>query len=197
MKLLQDVRVLSMLAEEQRGVFSTSDLQVVLNEPHPASFARRVKALIEAGSLRRFLRGWYVAEEFDLPTLSQRLAPASYVSFGNALARNLLIGTRPERQVMAARVGRGRTYKALGREIVHLSISHHLDFGYAVTDGVKWADNEKAVLDTLYFHLRGHRFVFDPFSDIDLSRLDGERIALYLQHYKNPKFRRFAEGVLT
>jgi len=196
-KLPSDAKVLAGLASEQRGVFSTKDLEVALQDRHPASFARRVRALLEAGVLRRFLRGWYVADTFDLPTLSQRLAPASYISFGNVLARRLLIGTSPQRQVMAARVGRSRRYRALGYEIVHLSIAAHLDFGHCAEEGVDWADSEKALLDVLFFHLRGQRYVFDPFSDIDLSRLDRERIDTYLERYRNPKFVTFVEGVLS
>jgi len=152
--------------------------------------------LVQAGVLRRFLRGWYVAETFDLPTLSQRLAPDSYVSFGNVLARNLLIGTSPERQVMAAKVGRGRTYQALGFQIVHLGLARHLHFGYEVQGGVEFADSEKAVLDVLYFHMRGQTFFFDPFSDIDFTRLDSAQLRRYLARYKNPKFVSFVFNVL-
>lgn len=197
MKLLQDSRAIGALANDQRGVFSTGDLEVALQDRHPASFARRVRALIEAGDLRRFLRGWYVTEQFDLPTLSQRLAPASYISFGNVLARSLLIGPRPDRQVMAARVGRSRRYGALGYGIVHLSIAPHLDFGHSSIEGVRWADSEKATLDVLYFHLRGRRYIFDPFSDIDFSRLDRELLRSYLARYRNPKFTSFVNSVLT
>ena len=157
---------------------------------------RRVQALEETGVLRRFCRGWYVAEEFDLPTLSQRIAPHSYVSFGTVLARELLVGTRPERQVIAAKVGRTRSYTGLGYEIVHVHIASHLDFGHSASGGVQFATAEKAVLDVLYFHLRGRRYPFDPFSDIDVSRLDRRRLRSYLDRYRNPKFVVFASGVL-
>lgn len=146
--------------------------------------------------LRRFLRGFYVAEEFDLATLSQRLAPESYVSFANVLSRDLLIGPRPERQVMAVRAGRNRTYRGFGFEIVHLGLAPHLFFGYEARDGIRFADAEKALLDTLYFHLRGQRYVFDPFSDVDTSRLDPVRLQDYLGRYRNPRFVTFARHAL-
>lgn len=196
MRSIDDARLVIALAEEQRGVFSTGDLRATLEDRHPASFARRVRGLVQAGVLRRFLRGWYVAETFDLPTLSQRLAPDSYVSFGNVLARSLLIGTRPERQVMAAKVGRARTYQAFGYQIVHLGLARHLYFGYEVQGGVEFADSEKAVLDVLYFHMRGQTFLFDPFSDIDFTGLDSAQLRRYLSRYKNPKFVSFAFNVL-
>lgn len=196
MNLTMDDRTLRTLAPTQKGVFSTSDLRTALQESRPAALSRRLRALIELGTLRRFVRGWYVAETFDLATLSQRLAPRSYVSFGTSLARDLLVGTAPERLVTAAKVGPARTYAALGYEIVHVSLAPHLDFGHRRIDGVAWADPEKAVLDVLYFHLRGRRYVFDIYSDIAFDKLDRKRLVTYLKRYRNPRFVAFAKGLL-
>ncbi len=193
---MTDAKWVRELAGTQRGVFSKADLQVLMAERHPAAFTRRVAALERAGVLRRFSRGIYVSEGFDLATLSQRLAPDSYVSFGNALARNLVIGTQPKRQLLAAKPGRAHQYRGLGYEIVHVHIAAHLDFGHEIVDGVRWADAEKATLDAFYFHLRGRRYPFDVYSDIDAARLDRARLELYLERYRNPRFVAFARGLL-
>jgi len=185
------------LAPAQRGVFSKADLQVLTGERHPAAFTRRVQSLQRAGVLRRFVRGMYVAKDFDLPTLSQRLGPESYVSFGTVLAKHLVVGPRPEHQLVVATTGRAHRYRGLGVEIAQVHIAAHLDFGHVVVGGVRWADVEKAVLDTLYFHLRGRRFPFDVYSDLDLSRLDPVRLANYLSRFRNPKFQAFANRVLA
>lgn len=197
MKYAIDAGEIERVNGAQRGVFSKADLQTLLAEPHPAAFARRFRALETNGVLRRFCRGFYVTESFDLPTLSQRIAPDSYVSFGTVLARELLIGTWPVRQVVAAKVGKSRSYAGLGYEVVHLHIAPHLAFGNAASDGVRFADAEKAVLDVLYFHLRGRRYPFDIYSDIDFHRLDRGRLDAYLNRFRNPKFVVFARGVLN
>jgi len=196
MKALLDAERLLRVAKPQKGVFSRTDLWVLFEERHPAAFKRRVQALIEAGVLRRFSRGFYVREEFDLPTLSQRLAPDSYLSLGTALAHHLLVGTQSTQQVTAARPGRSGSYRNLGFEVLHVHVAPHLDFGHIAEGGVRWADAEKAALDTLYFHLRGRRFFFDIFSDIDYARLDRNRLQQYLGRFQNPKFVVFARGVL-
>lgn len=197
MKYAADARAVEKATVAQRGVFSKADLQTLFAEPHPAAFARRFRALEANDVLRRFCRGFYVTESFDLPTLSQRIAPESYVSFGTVLARELLIGARPVRQVVAAKFGKSRRYTGLGYEVVHLHIAPHLAFGAAASDGVRFADAEKAVLDVLYFHLRGRRYPFDIYSDIDFDRLDRPRLESYLNRYRNPKFVAFARGVLN
>jgi hypothetical protein len=196
MKMASDIRIIERLKGEQAGVFSTADLRSALAEPHGSAFARRVDRLIEEKVIARFARGFYVAEGFDLSVLSQRIAPASCISFGTVLARELVIGTSPARRVVATKVGPARSYAALGFEIEHLSISSHLDFGWEVQGGVRSADKEKAVLDVLYFHLRGRRYSFDIYSDLGLAQIDMDRIERYLVHYRNPKFIAFVRNVL-
>ena len=196
MKSGADSAAVRQLAQSQRGVLSRADLQTLFADPHPHGFTRRVAALERIGLLRRFVRGWYVTGSFDLATLSQRLAPDSYVSFHTVLARHLVIGPRPERQLIAAKTGRARIYRGLDREIVHVHIAPHLDFGHHVVDGVKTADPEKAMLDVLYFHLRGRRYPFDVYSDVAIDRLDPRRLGTYLRRYENPKFVTFAKRIL-
>ncbi len=196
MKMASDIRTLTALRVAQRGVFSKFDLQVLLAEPHPAAFVRRVGTLIEHDILRRFSRGWYVMEGFDLATLSQRIAPESYVSFETVLARHLIIGTNPERRVLAVKVGRTREYSNDGQSIEHVGISPQLFFGFETVDGVRFADAEKAAVDVLYFHLRGRRFAFDIYSDMNVDRLDKGQLAEYIERYRNPRFISFAKQAL-
>lgn len=196
MNALADALIIQQLSPAQRGVFSKADLKTALAERHAAAFVRRVDSLVRGDVLRRFIRGWYVAETFDLATLSQRIGPGSCVSFGTVLARELLIGTKSERRIIATKVGPRRAYSGLGHEIVHVSIAAHLEFGCTTTDGVRRADPEKAALDTLYFHLRGRRYVFDVYSDVRYDRLDQARLTEYLSRYRNPRFVSFARRVL-
>ncbi len=193
---IADGRLLEQFDGDQHGVYSSADLRTALAEPHAAAFARRLQRLGDQGELRRFCRGFYVRTAFDLATLSQRLAPESYVSFGTVLARELVVGTDPARHVVAVKLGRTRRYEALGFVIEHVGTTADLLFGFSVRDGVRYADAEKAVIDTLYYHLRGRRYGFDLHSDINLRRLDRKKLRDYLRRYQNPKFVTFAKRLL-
>ena len=81
-------------------------------------------------------------------------------------------------------------------EVEHVGIASRLSFGCKPADGVRYANTEKAVLDVLYFHLRGRRYGFDIYSDINLRKLDMDRMNEYLRRYRNPKFVAFARRVL-
>jgi len=196
MKAVADAQLVRYLGADQGGVYSKADLQTTFGEPHPAAFVRRVQRLLDHGILRRFCRGWYIGETFDLPTLSQRLAPESYISFGTVLAREFIIGTSPDRHIVAVKTGRPRRYACEGYVIEHVSVTEELLFGYLRINEVRYADAEKALLDTLYFHLRGRRYPFDIYSDISLGKFDQERIRDYLNRYRNPKFITFVKGLL-
>lgn len=196
MKSIFDSQLLTRLSAAQAGVFTTADLRTALGEPHPAAFTRRLRALQAHGVLFRFTRGFYVTEEFELPVLSQRIAPESCISFETVLAQRLIIGTNPVRRVVASKVGRTRRYAARGFEIEHVGISESLAFGCENVDGIRYTNSEKAVLDVLYFHLRGRRYAFDIYSDINLNKLDLDRMREYLERYRNPKFVVFASRVL-
>jgi len=196
MNAIANAQLLRRFDAEQRGVYSKADLQTVFGEQHPAAFVRRVNKLLDERILRRFCRGWYVGEAFDLPTLSQRLAPESYISFGTVLARELIIGTSPDRHIVAVKTGRPRRYACDGYVIEHVGVTEELLFGFSRINGIRYAEVEKALLDTLYFHLRGRRYPFDIYSDISLGKLDRERLHDYLKSYKNPKFVTFVKGLL-
>ena len=197
MNAIADAELLRGLQQSQRGVFSKGDLQSALGERHPAAFVRRVGTLLEHGVLHRFCRGWYVTEGFDLATLSQRLAPESYISFTTVLARHLVVGPSPATTVVAVKTGRPRSYTDGEHVVEHVTVAERLMFGFTVTDGVRFADPEKAFLDVLYFHLRGRRFPFDLYSDMSLDMLDHDRVGAYLHRYRNPKFVAFVQGVLA
>lgn len=137
MNLASDARAVAAAATDQRGVFDRTDLQVLLAEPHRSALTRRIEALVQAGELQRFSRGVYVRDPFDLPTRSQRRSPGSYLSFGNALARHLVIGTAPARQILGVKTGPARGYLGPGYDITHVHVAAHLHFGFTAVDGVQ------------------------------------------------------------
>jgi hypothetical protein len=176
--------------EELDGVFTLPDLKVLLREKSEATLYRTIAGLVETGALIKVIRGIYATPEAELPTISSRIEPKSYISTGTVLAKKALIGSIPGRRVQAVKTGRPRTYRCELGTIEHLSLSPKMFFGYEARDGMLWATPEKAFLDVCYFTYRGKQFSFDPGTDVDIERLDFDVIDKYLEVY-DPRFSDF------
>lgn len=185
------------LSPKHRGVFTIHDLMNLFLATRPVELQQKIKPFLKSGVLFRFCRGFYVTKDFDLETLSQKISPGSAISFGSVLAKELLIGSVPQKCVYAAKVGTSRVYNSQLGRVVHLGFSESLWFGYSKWRRfVRYADKEKAFLDTLYFYQRGYKFSFNVYSDIQIDRLNLKVLESYLKRYKNRRFRKFVEGIL-
>jgi hypothetical protein len=194
---LNDYRLVENWAASMDGVFSFSDLKNIFNEKTPLLLHRRVHALVSAGALTRFKRGFYCTEDFNLETLSQRLYPDSCISLGTVLARRLLISSIPAKTVYAVKTGRNRTFYSPLGNLVYCGITPHLMCGFEYENGRRYAMAEKAFLDTLYFYQKGLKFSFNIFEDINITGLNTAEIMSLLKKYKNPKFITFVKGVIS
>ena len=176
-------RELEQWAEELGGVFTLPDLKVVLREKSQATVHRKIVELIDAGELIKVKRGLYATPKASLETISFRINRNAYISTGTILAKNAVIGSIPGYKVQAVKLGRPRNYScALGR-IEHLSIEPKYFFGYSEGKEGLFATPEKAFIDVWYYLHKGHRFSFDPQSDVTFQGLDQKHICQYLNHY--------------
>jgi len=178
------------------GVFTYADLAVICNCSDTTRLPRYIRQLEEAGTLKKFMRGFYVTQAFDPRILSQRICPESYLSFETILSKNMIIGTIPTFRISAVKLGRSKIYRSQEITVEHLATSEKTFFGFYDKGGVKEADSEKALIDTLYFYQKGRKPSFELYSDLNIVKLNQELIHQYLESYKNPKFLKFVLGVL-
>jgi len=191
---LKNKAVILNFLQKNKGVITTSELKTLLQPKSRVEFYRNLKKMEEGEIVQKFCRGIYTIPNPDLTIVSQRLQPKSYLSFSNALAYHLVIGSIPKKTVYAIKIGKNRGYKNRKSEILFFGIHPNLFFGFETKNGIKMADKEKAFLDTLYFYQKGKKYSFDIYSDLTLERLDQKKINKYLKKYKNPKFVKFVQG---
>ena len=178
------------------GVFSLSELSSLFDIANQQTLWIAVRQFESAGLLSRYCRGIYIAREFNSQILSAKVRTDSYISFGSALAYRRLIGTESPRLVSCVTPARAAEYTG-DINLSYAKISKDLFFGFeTLQNGVKMADAEKAVLDTLYFYQHKKNFHFNVFQDIDFATLSKKKIDTYLEQYKNPKFRAFARNTI-
>lgn len=195
MNIISAAQFVEQFRLSQGGVFRLSDLANLFLERSRLSALRTIKRLTQAGVLIKIQRGLYVTPQFNPWLLSQVIAPQSYVSMDSILARNGLIGTVPEYSLSVVDTRRGRKLAIPNGTIRFFSIQPDLCFGIEYERAIRVANSEKAFLDLLYFYTKGHRFVIDPRTEVDVSKLDRMRLERYLKRYNNPKFIQFVKGV--
>lgn len=178
------VKELQRWSVELDGVFTLPDLKVILGKDAPASLFRTLHAFIENGLLLRITRGLYATPEASLESVSFRICPAAYISTGTVLARHAIIGSIPALKLQAVKIGKTRCYTSDLGIIEHLGVAAHLYFGFLAEVGKPAiATPEKAFLDVCYFQYKGHRFDFDPDTDVDLDALNHQKLRDDLQKY--------------
>ncbi len=193
---IRDAELVRNFSGKLGGVFTISDLSNMFGQAHKTALYRRIRRLESLNILTRFSRGVYVSKDFNPEILSQRLAPESYISFGNALADARIIGSSPQYQVDAVKIGKSRVYSNGAFTVRQFGCTRRVFFGFFTTEVIHRAIPEKAFLDTLYFYQHGVRFHFDIYSDVNMDLLNKSKIDFYLSRYKNPKFVQFVKWVL-
>jgi predicted transcriptional regulator of viral defense system len=193
---MENTQRLADFAPKVGGVFSLSELGALFDISSQQRLWIAVRQFEAAGLLKRYCRGIYVARDFDPQVLSAKVRTDSYISFGSALAYHRLIGT--ESPFLVSCVVPSRASEFTGDvNLSYARISKELFFGMVpLENGVKMADAEKAVLDTLYFYQHKKNFYFNVFQDIEFAALSRERMNMYLDRYANPKFRAFARNTV-
>ena len=183
------------------GVYSTSDLAVLLERPHPSRLTEAIDLLIRQGVLLRLRRGLFVdrLHGYRPDVAGLRWVAPSYLSAETALDRHRLCqtGILPFTYVTTRLISRrALAARSLeGHQFVYRRLAPHLFFGFQPDDGLLLAEPEKAVLDFLYFWYKKQRSVLAP-QDIDFAALDSARYRRYVRAYRQAGFGDYALGWL-
>ena len=195
-KMLENAQKLLEFAPKIGGVFSLSELSSLFDISSQQMLWIKIKQFEEAGLLKRYSRGIYITQNFDPMILSAKVRTDSYISFGSALAYYKLIGTESPFLISCIVTSKASEYKG-EVNLSYAKISKNLFFGTAIlNNGVRMANAEKAVLDTLYFYQHKKIFYFNIFQDINFSALSKETMDSYLERYANPKFKAFVKNTV-
>lgn len=189
--IISDMRLLQSHAPAMDRIFRIGDLAILL-QAEGKTLHDRIARLINNQLLAAICRGLYGTEGWTLESASARLYPDSFVSGPSMLAEHLMIGTVPTQRLFCIKTGLPRNFDTPQGQIEFHSIQPKQLFGYARQGLVNKANPERALLDTLYYHLRGEKFFFDLFTDVNVSAIDAKLFAQYVAKFRNPKFKAFA-----
>jgi len=190
-RAVSDMRLLQSHAPAMDQVFRIGDLAILL-QAKGKTLHDRIARLIDNQLLVAICRGLYGTEGWTLESASARLYPDSFVSGPTMLAEHLMIGTVPTQRLLCIKTGLPRNFDTPQGQIEFHSIQPKQLFGYEKHGFVNKANPERALLDTLYYHLRGEKFFFDLFTDVNVSAINAKLFTQYVEKFRNPKFKAFA-----
>ncbi len=181
-----------------QGVYTYKDLFHLIGSQDERQNVRIINRLVDEGILFKVQRGVYINQTPDLWFLAKTIKPDCYISMDTVLSKNAFFGTITDMSISAIAPGiRKKFVKTPSGIIRFFSIKEDLIFGVdTLANGVRFADNEKAYLDLMYFYLKGERFMIDPRVEILMWKFDYKKIRTYLKRYKNPKFVSYIERIL-
>ena len=64
----------------QEGVFTFNELAVLFDINDSNSLNKKIKVLIDYGYIKKFIRGFYVTDKFNVELLSRKINPDSYTA---------------------------------------------------------------------------------------------------------------------
>jgi predicted transcriptional regulator of viral defense system len=152
-----------------------------------AAVTKALHRLKARGLVERVADGLYLNKlvaSVSARDIVNELNPESYISLGTALAEWGLSSQNPVATTCVT-TSRGRKIKAGAIEIVYRKISQELFWGYTEKKGryrdYKIAEPEKALLDWIYFSLKGGLPV--QFDEIQFEKLSRSRLVDYAKKY--------------
>jgi len=144
---------------------------------------KALRRLEMKGYVRRLGKTLYINSLFP-PTLEEVamvLGRPCYISFESGLERHGLIAQIPLVLTCASAVESGRRETHVG-EIVFHRLRPSLFFGYTPTDGILYAEPEKALLDFVYISLKT-RGGLPALDELAWERLDYNKLEAWAQRY--------------
>lgn len=183
MESYSTIDIIKILEEKNISLFTLADFSRLFGLENRQTLYKKIQRLEKAGIIQKLIKGKYYYQ--FKPALSFRIAnflyPPSYISLESALSFYGII-TGFAYQITSITTQKSKLINADNREFQYSQIADKLFWGYELKDGFLLADKEKALLDYIYFGLKGLRN--REFDEMDLSQIDKKKLYLYAKRMR-------------
>ena len=186
MESLSTTDVIKLLQRQPTPLFSLSDFERILGIENRRTLYKKIQRLEDKKIIQRLIKGKYrvLLRTVDDFTMANFLYQPSYVSLETALSFYGIITGFPY-QITSITTQKARSFDAGGKEFKFSRISPALFWGWEKKEDFLIAEKEKALLDYLYFGLKGFRD-FD-WDEIDTSEVDRQKLLSFAKRFNNKK----------
>jgi len=178
---MKGIELLKKLQKINKPFFTIADLEKITSLPRNSLYValRRWEA---GGVIERVTQGIYIpmGGNVSLENIAAQLYIPNYLSFESALARYGILNLIPYTLTFAT-TRKTKNYTLQNKEIEFRQISPKLFFGFVMKNGIYIASPEKALLDEVYFVVRG-KATFD-LDELDIKKLSRKILKDYSQRF--------------
>lgn len=187
--------VIKLLQAKQLSLLTLNDFSKLFNIDNRQTLYKKIARLEKAQIVQKLIKGKYqfLFQPADDYTLANFLYQPSYVSLESALSFYGIITGFPY-QVASISVKPTKLIEVNKKEYVYSQIERRLFWGYAKLDNFLIAEKEKALLDYIYFGIKGLRNL--SFDEMDLSEIDKNKFANYANITNNKQITKIARSIL-
>jgi predicted transcriptional regulator of viral defense system len=186
---MKGIELLKKLQKINKPFFTIADLEKITSLPRNSLYValRRWEA---GGVIERVTQGIYIpmGGNVSLENIAAQLYIPNYLSFESALARYGILNLIPYTLTFAT-TRKTKNYTLQNKEIEFRQISPKLFFGFVMKNGIYIASPEKALLDEVYFAVRGK-------ATLDLDELNIKKLSRKILKDYSQRFPAYVKGYI-
>lgn len=184
MESLSTIGVIKLLQSQKTPLFSLNDFARILGIENRRTLYKKIQRLEDKKIIQRLIKGKYrfLLSTVNDFTLANFLYRPSYISLETALSFYGIITAFPY-QITSITIQKTRSFDIDGKEFKFSRISPALFWGWEKKEDFLIAEKEKALLDYLYFGLKGIRD-FD-LDEIDTTEIDRQKLLSFARRFNN------------
>lgn len=184
MQSYSTIEIIKILKQKEISLFTLSDFAKIFAIDNSQTLYKKIARLEEKQIIQKLIKGKYqflLAKTNDF-YLANFLYSPSYISLESALSFHSII-TDFSYQLTSLTPKPTKTIEINEKEYKYTHITPALFWGYEKRENFLLAEPEKAFLDYIYLATKGLRNPF--FDEMDLSKLDHNKLELYAQKFHN------------
>lgn len=176
--------IIQILKEKQITLFSLGDFDRLFNINNKHTLYKKIQRLEKKKLIQKLVKGKYLffLNQVDDFSIANYVYQPSYVSLESALSFYSII-TGFTYKISSISTKKSRTFDINNKEFQYSHINQNLYWGYEKKEDFLIADPEKALLDYIYFSLKGLRNL--DWEEIDLTEINKQKLITYAKRFNH------------
>jgi len=186
--------IIKLLQAKELSLLTLNDFSKLFNIDNRQTLYKKIARLEKAQIIQKLIKGKYrfLFQPADDFTLANFIYQPSYISLESALSFYGIITGFPYR-ITSISIKPTKLIEVGQKEYIYSQIEKSLFWGYTKLDNFLIAEKEKALLDYIYFGIKGLRNL--SFDEMDFSEIDKNKLAGYTKKINNRRVTKVIKSI--